>query len=267
MTSVTWNQVKPSYYSIKLAEQFSIFPLHLDLKTRRFREKDSKIAELAHLALLILMCLKNLQLLYALASTFTQLYHGESELSILLLTTMTTSLIFTATFWSYELFHNARAETILLFNTLSFSDLDVQAIGLSEENVKRQTRKFLWDSVMLSLVLLASRVVGYMKRLGESVKRIQTLPEMLMVLCPFATSFFGPIYFTMMFRFPQWEVFSTSLLEPNTPQNCIIYTFLCSLEITTFIFAQYTITFAFYLELALQNTNFATVEFNFDQIR
>ena len=268
MTSVTGYQVKPSYLSIKLAELLNIVPLRLELRTRRLRGKCTKRSKWIYLTWLILVFLKDLQLLYALVNMLIQLSNGESELAVLLLTTLYGSAVFTATFWNYELFLRARNETVILFNSIAFADSVSEIVYFSDDRMLPPlipVRKRL----MCLLKSMVKAVFGTMESIFKCLKRIQSFSGALLILCPFATHLFVPIYLTLLVLHPEWKAFLTSLVfQSNSLQKDLAsIVALGVFEAVTFIFTLYTIMFTFFLNLALQNSHFTSARSVLKELR
>ena len=139
-----------------------------------------------------------------------EFFDGDSELSVLLLTTLYSSAIFTATFWSYELFLCGGNETVVLFNTINFSDSASEIVYLSDNNKMGPRRIPVWKHMKYLLILMVTNVTDKMKSIVKCLNSTRSSSDMLLILCPFATMLYlYPFTWHCWSSSRNWKAFST----------------------------------------------------------
>ena len=234
--------VTPTYKSIKLMEIFNFIPASLDLRTGKFIYNGRWTTRWIHNTVLGLSLLKILQILCALI--WLLMNFNIDSLHVVILTAICLSLFGTSSYWSLELFHKGREETIMLFNSLEFGPSD------------RLTNQVLdWRSIKdwKSASLWARAAI----RLGLSLNP----QELLCVATPFGVKLFVPLYIGMMIVFPDWSIFATSLMsKPEGIWGTMGFIMMIMIDIMTAFFTESNILFLFFFCLAFQFTHFARAE-------
>ena len=219
---------EPSYKSIRIADFFNILPISLSLRTRKIRQEDRILTKIVCRLIYTIGWIKPLQILYALVDLLRN--YKQESLPVVILTALWLSLCSTAIFWSYELFHRGIGETIILFNSLAYEFQ--RMTNLWKDGSERSSRNFKPVRLLRAMTQLS-------------------LQELLCVMTPFAVKLFVPVYVALMIIFPQWSIFSTSIVFGDGRWTWKAVA-CAGFEVVSAFGAESNILFLFFFQLALQ---------------
>ena len=235
--------VRPAYKAIKLMGVLNYIPLSLNLKTGNLIYEGRLRTRFIHNTVFYFSVLKVVQISYTLARML--LDFKMEDLHIVILTTLWLSLLGTSTYWAYELFHKGLQETIILFNSLEF-----------EPETRLTDKIWRWGSNEADL----KGNLSWVKAIVRSLLSLN-LQELMCVSTPFLIKSSALLYIVIMFVFPDWNIFATSLIYSyDGGWWPLVMGSIVFIEIWTAFFMEANITFLFYFQLALQVTHLARVE-------
>ena len=241
--SISYWLTLPSYKIIKLCSYLHVFPVNIS-SVGKLSGKRSSLSRILNRILLCFPVLKLFQILYVLAVKLVN--YTPEDVGIIIFLSLLLSLALTAEFWNLELFIYHLNDTIVIFNEIDLSKiLNVQ---LSAQ----------WPAEQFS----GSRFYSVKKIVNNLLHTLSnsSLPELMLVLCPFAVNVFVPILLLMNLMFPYSDYFMSCLLPNEALQgHWSDWRFITAFvfEACTTFFLQFSILFLFFFELALQSTYFS----------
>ena len=253
---ITKRLVEPAHWSIRLMDILNCIPVSLDLKTGKISDKGpQRTTRIVHYTLFYMSGLKCLQTSYTL---FWLLIDFKRELlHVVILAALMLSLVGTSMFWASELFHNRLAETIILFNSLEYAPPDQLRTEAGPQDGKiLVTNVGVHARRRLSLVLQCMK--NWVHMVGGHARFILSLDlqESLCITTPFAVKLFVPLYIAMMSKFPDWEIFATSLVWTLAGAWwSLVKALILVFEILATYYTETNILFLFFFRLALQVTH------------
>ena len=234
----SYEQAKPALLSIHLACLLGVFPMSLNVQSGKVSSNCSFVRKSITCFFFACLAIKVVQVFYALAVLLPNF--TSQDLPSVVLTSTILSLTSTSLFWSYELFHRAKAETIILFNGVKYGKNPVAAASFFRK------RGSSWQRTTLKWNL--KKIVGWCL----SLKTLR-LQELLCVLTPFVLKIFVPLYLLLMVLFPSWPAFSSSLFQDGSEDWKWEWGLCALFELIIAICAESNVMFTFYSELALQS--------------
>ena len=250
MSSIHSNLVIPAYFCFKAAEILQIFPISLNFQSGKFSRKSSVTSKVFHFLLFLLVCTKDLHLVYEIF--FVELLSdGVTDSASLIFTIILTSIYLTGTFWNYELFHKGVGETIILFNSLEFLPSSEIVIPIMEYTSERSKCK-KWRIKRCFSSQRSRRTVARLKLILKEASHLQTRQDILTVISPFIMNVFAPLITILLLLFPDWDTFLTGSFSRVYGSNWISMGGIC-VEILVVQFVTSTILFLFWFELSLQS--------------
>ena len=246
---------EPAYRCIRLMDITNCIPLALDLKTGKFHRKQP-ISAIIHWIVYLTSVLKVLHFVYAVIKMIVNFKH--ESFPQLILTVVLLSLSAYPTYWGWELFHKGTVETVILFNSLEYAHSSPRYCLLGYKGVQKRTKRpKFWAK--LAVPRLSPRCI-------ISTLMSLSLQELLIVLAPFAVKLFVPLYLLMIVIFPDWDIFTTSLMYSQDGWNWGMI-FCVGFEAVSAFCFESNILFFFIFSLALQVTHLARIKMDIAHMR